>query len=77
MVQQKKSFENTRKDAPEAKTILIASCIAKEAEERISNDTKTIDKYFNLTQVIKDKERYDEFVDLVFSILCETPNQSS
>lgn len=70
----KKSFENTRKDAPGAKTILLASCITKEAEERIINDKKTIDKFFNLTQVIKEKEQYDEFVNLVFSILCEAPH---
>jgi hypothetical protein len=64
----KKSFANTRKDAPEAKTILIASCITKEAKERIDNDKKTIDKFFNLTEVIKDKEHYDEFVNLVFAV---------
>jgi hypothetical protein len=69
----KKPFEDTRKDAPTSKTILIASCMTKEAEERISQDTKTIDKFFNLTQVIKEKERYDEFTDLVFSVLCEAP----
>ncbi len=67
----KKSFENTRKDAPDAKTILIASCITSEARERISNDKKTIDSFFNLTEVIKEKEKYNEFLDLVFSILKE------
>lgn len=65
----KKSFENTRKDAPGAKTILIASCITSEARERISNDRQTIDEFFNLTEVIKEKERYHEFVNLVFAIL--------
>ncbi len=70
----KESFENTRKDAPEAKTILIASCITNEAKERISND-KTIDRFFNLTEVIKEKERYNEFVNLVFSVLDETPGK--
>ena len=65
----KKSFENTRKDAPEAKTILIASCMTHEAIERISRDTKTINNFFNLTEVLKEKERYDEFVDLVFAVL--------
>ncbi len=66
----KKSFENTRKDAPEAKTILIASCITNEARERISHD-KTIDNFFNLTQVIKEQEKYAEFLELVFSTLGE------
>ncbi len=65
----KKSFENTRKDAPEAKTILIASCITDEAKERISKDKKTIDKFFNLMEVLKETEKYKEFVDFVFHIL--------
>lgn len=69
----KKSFENTRKDAPDAKTILIASCITNEANERITSD-KTIDSFFNLTEVIREKERYDEFVNLVFSVLGEVSN---
>lgn len=66
----KKSFENTLKDAPDAKTILIASCLTGEVKERISSD-KTITKSFNLTEVIKEKERYNDFVDLVFAILDE------
>jgi DNA modification methylase len=70
----KKSFENTRKDAPDAKTILIASCFTNEAKERISHDTKTIDRFFNLTEVVKEKERYNEFVNLIFSVLGEAHN---
>ncbi len=66
----KKSFENTRKDVPNAKTILVASCITNEAKERIAAD-KTIDKFFNLTEVIKEQERYNEFITLVFSVLGE------
>ncbi len=64
----KKSFENTRKDAPEAKTILIASCITNEARERIAND-KAIDSFFNLTEVVKEQKKYAEFLEFVFSVL--------
>lgn len=66
----KKSFENTLKDAPDAETILIASCLTNEVKERISNDN-TITSSFNLTEIIKEKEKYNKFVDLVFSILGE------
>ncbi len=69
----KKSFKKARKGSPDAKTILIASCITPEARERIASD-KTIDNFFNLTEVIKEKERYDEFVGLVFSVLGEVSN---
>jgi hypothetical protein len=43
----------------------------KEAEERIANDKNTIDEYFNLTQVVKGREDYDKFINIVFSVLCE------
>ncbi len=39
------------------------------AKERISNDKKTIDEFFNLTEVLKEEEKYKEFVDIVFSVL--------
>ncbi|MBE3561510.1 MAG: XcyI family restriction endonuclease [Ktedonobacteraceae bacterium] len=64
----KKSFEKALKENPDARTILVASCITSEAWERISND-KTITSSFNLTEVIKEKKKYNEFVDLVFSVL--------
>jgi hypothetical protein len=64
----KKSFENTLKEAPDAKTILVASCITDETRKRIRED-KTITDFFNLTELIKDKDKYEEFVYLVFSIL--------
>lgn len=69
----KKSFESARKDAPGVKTILVAICITNEAKERISND-KMIDRFFNLTEIIKEKEAYSQFVELVFSLLGEAPN---
>ncbi len=64
----KKSFENTLREAPDAKTILVASCITGETRKRIKDD-KTITEFFNLAELIKDKAKYDEFVYLVFSIL--------
>ena len=64
----KKSFESTLREAPDAKTILIASCITPEAKERIDKD-KTISCYFNLTEVIKEKQKYTELVELIFSVL--------
>lgn len=66
----KKSFEDTLRTSPAAKTIFLASCITTEARERIEQD-QTIFKYFNLTEVIKEKIRYSEFVELVFSIMGE------
>ncbi len=67
----KKSFEDTRRTAPDAKTILVASCITQEARERIDQDKKTISSYFNLTEIIREKKKYSEFVELVFAILDE------
>ncbi len=66
----KKSFEDTLRTAPDAKTILLASCITSQARERIEHD-QTIFKYFNLTEIIKEKKKYSELVELVFSLLDE------
>lgn len=66
----KKSFEDTLRTSPDAKTIFLASCITAEARERIEQD-QTIFRYFNLTEVIKEKARYSEFVELIFSLLDE------
>lgn len=64
----KKSFENTLKEAPEAKTILLASCITPEANERIIRDS-TIKFFYNLTEVIREKAAYRDFTQFVFSLL--------
>jgi len=66
----KKSFEDTLRSAPQAKTILVASCITPEALQRIKEDG-TIFKYFNLTQIMKEKQKYSEFVECVFMLLDE------
>ncbi len=70
----KKSFEDTLRAAPHAKTILIASCITPEALQRIDQDS-TIFKYFNLTQVVKEKQKYNELVEVVFALLNGTDSQ--
>jgi hypothetical protein len=66
----KKSFEDTRRSSPAAKTILVASCITREVHERIQNDP-TITSYYNLTQLLDegDAERYQRFMDEVFALL--------
>jgi hypothetical protein len=66
----KKSFEQTLRSSPGAKTILTASCITKEVQERIVQDT-TISYYFNLTEIITSTAAYNQFMQLVFSILDE------
>lgn len=64
----KKSFEDTLRTAPQAKTILVASCITPEALQRIDQDT-TVFRYFNLTQIVKEQQKYSEFVEIVFMLL--------
>lgn len=66
----KKSFEETLRENPAAKTILLASCITEEVRERIKQDA-TVSEYFNLTEVIALAETYDRFVNQVFSLLGE------
>ena len=70
----KKSFEQTLRHSPDAKTILVASCLTSEVEERIRQDA-TISYYFNLTEVISATEVYNQFMRLVFSLLEEQPPQ--
>lgn len=66
----KKSFEKALRLNSHAKTILIASCITNEVHERIIQDAM-ISHYFNLTEVLSSKEAYDNFMQLVFSLLHE------
>lgn len=70
----KKSFEQTLRRSPDAKTILVASCITDEVHERIRKDA-TISYYFNLTEVISSTEVYRQFMQLVFSLLEEQTSQ--
>ncbi|MEA5553666.1 XcyI family restriction endonuclease [Anabaena cylindrica UHCC 0172] len=65
----KKSFEEALRINPEVKTILIASCITPEVNNRIQNDP-IISVYFNLTEILSEKlQIYDQFFQEVFSSL--------
>ncbi len=66
----KKSFEDTLRISPTAKTILLASCITTEALTRIRQD-QTISLYFNLTEVLHEEEKYNELISYIFSLLNE------
>lgn len=64
----KKSFESALKVSPDAKTILVASCITPEVRTRILHDT-TISSYFNLTELlVEDSQTYNQFMSEVFSL---------
>ncbi|GJD22522.1 hypothetical protein RIVM261_074780 [Rivularia sp. IAM M-261] len=64
-----KSFEEARRTNIEVKTILVASCITTEVNNRIQNDNK-ISRYFNLTDLLSENsEQYKQFVQEVFSVL--------
>jgi XcyI restriction endonuclease len=65
----KKSFEESLRLNPEVKTILVASCITPEVNNRIQNDP-IIYVYFNLTEILSEESKmYDQFVQEVFSFL--------
>ncbi|HLL78532.1 MAG TPA: XcyI family restriction endonuclease [Ktedonobacteraceae bacterium] len=64
----KKSFEESRRNNGQVKTILIASCITAEVQERIQQDS-TISRYFNLTEVLSNAERLSELLRYIFDIL--------
>ncbi|MBD2293528.1 XcyI family restriction endonuclease [Anabaena sphaerica FACHB-251] len=65
----KKSFEEALRINPEVKTILIASCITPEVNNRIQNDP-IIFVYFNLTEILSEESRiYDQFVQEVFLVI--------
>ncbi|HJT59910.1 MAG TPA: XcyI family restriction endonuclease [Ktedonobacteraceae bacterium] len=70
----KKSFEETLRSTPSAKTMLVASCITPEVQSRIEQD-QTISKYFNLTEIIGKTPKYEEFMQQVFSILDQMPDK--
>lgn len=64
-----KSFEEARRRNSDVKTILIASCITTEVNNRIQGDAN-ISCYFNLTEILSDtSEKYKQFVQEVFSSL--------
>jgi hypothetical protein len=64
----KKTFENALHQNAEIITILVASCITKEVQDRIEQDL-TISHYYNLTEVISAAETSDQLMQLIFSLL--------
>lgn len=64
----KKTFEESRRNNGQVKTILIASCITAEVQACIQQDS-TISRYFNLTEVLSNAERLSELMQYIFGIL--------
>ena len=65
----KKSFEESRRFAPDVYTILIASCITPEVHSRIVQDS-TITSYYNLTAMLSEgSHQHEEFMHEAFSLL--------
>ncbi len=64
----KKSFEAAIAENDDVVSILIASCITSEVDERISGD-ESINHYFNLTQILSDEDELERLMECVFSHL--------
>jgi hypothetical protein len=64
----KKSFEQARNENPDVLTILAVSCITDEMETRLNKD-KLIDSIFNLTAIIYDMDKRDEFLKNIKEII--------
>ncbi len=64
----KKSFEESLRENPRVKTVLVASCITPEVNNRIKKD-KTIHHYFNLTEIIGNETARSKALFLLFDIL--------
>jgi hypothetical protein len=64
----KKSFEESRRNNAQVKTILVASCITSEVQTRIQQDS-TISLYFNLTEMLSNPTIFSQFMQHIFSLL--------
>lgn len=64
----KKSFEQARMENPEVLTILSVSCITGEMETRLRKD-KLIDHIFNLTSIVNDMDKRQEFLDKIKKVI--------
>lgn len=64
----KKSFDQARRDSPKVVTILLVSCITQEMGIRFSDDN-LIDFIYNLTSVINDMDKRQEFLDKIKEII--------
>ncbi len=61
----KKSFEHALNETPTAQTILIANCLTLEVLSRVAAD-KTISHYYNLSDILTEGPKYEEFMRLIF-----------
>ena len=64
----KKSFEESRRNNAQVKTLFVASCITSEVQIRIQQDS-TISFYFNLTEILSDAATADQFMQQIFALL--------
>ena len=64
----KKSFEEALRHNSKVITIFVASCITSEVENRINKD-ETIRQYYNLTSILTNKEKREEFLNYIFNEL--------
>lgn len=66
----KKSFEEAFRQNEQVKTILVASCITTEVENRINSDP-TIHEYHNLTELMTVDEVKVAFLEHIFNDIME------
>jgi len=64
----KKSFEEAIRQKANVVTVLVASCITPEVNNRVKKD-KTIKDYFNLTAILTMEEEKEKFLKYIFKIL--------
>ena len=64
----KKSFDQARRENPRVITILMVSCITSEMGTRLADDS-LINSIFNLTSIINDMDKREEFLDKIKEIL--------
>jgi hypothetical protein len=64
----KKSFDHARRENPRVITILMVSCVTREMGTRLTDDS-LIDAIFNLTSIINDMDKREEFLDKIKDIL--------
>lgn len=64
----KKSFDQARRENPRVITILMVSCITREMGTRLTDDA-LIDSIFNLTSIINDMDKREEFLGKIKEIL--------
>lgn len=66
----KKSFENSINENEDVTTVLVASCLTEEVEKRLQSENE-IQTYFNLTDLLTNKEYKEKFLEYIFRDLLE------